>query len=115
MDQYWMKQLSLSRSHSRRLRLGGAVPLDRAGRPRPAAGSGGRGLRAGEGARPTRLRRRHLAESRGYPLLDEIGADRLGLPKYESRGHSGFWTSTSSTGPLFQTVRREYTKRDRGV
>jgi tetratricopeptide (TPR) repeat protein len=30
--------------------FGGAVPPDRAGRPRPAAGSGGRGLRAGEGA-----------------------------------------------------------------
>src|ERR1035441_5918438 len=29
-------------------RLGGAVPLDRAGRPRPAAGGGGRGLRAGQ-------------------------------------------------------------------
>src|ERR1039457_7697734 len=33
---------------------GGAVPLDRAGRPRPAAGCGGRGLRAGGGARPIR-------------------------------------------------------------
>src|ERR1017187_9617329 len=47
--------------------VGGAVPLDRAGRPRPAAGRGGRGLRAGEGARPTLPRWRHLAESWGYP------------------------------------------------
>src|ERR1022692_4684997 len=38
------------------------------GRPRPAAGRGGTGLPTGEGARRTRLRWRHLAESRGYPL-----------------------------------------------
>ena len=47
--------------------IGGAVPLDRAGRPRPAAGSGGWGLRAGEGARPTTCRKWRQPESSGYP------------------------------------------------
>jgi hypothetical protein len=37
-------------------RLGGAVPLDRGGRV-PPAGRPARGLAAGEGARPTSLRR----------------------------------------------------------
>ncbi len=45
------------------LGLGGAVPPDRAGRPRPAAAGGGRGLRAGEGARPATSCRLHEAES----------------------------------------------------
>src|ERR1039457_859817 len=47
--------------------VGGAVPLARAGAPRPPAGRGGRGLRAGEGARPTPLRSRPQAESSRYP------------------------------------------------
>jgi predicted nucleic acid-binding protein len=67
---YWV---SRSLSRRRRLRLGGAVPLDRAGRPRPAAGRGGRGLRAGEGARPTRLRWRHLWLSQGDSHLEATG------------------------------------------
>src|ERR1017187_522151 len=66
--------------------VGGAVPLDRAGRPRPDAGRGGRGLRAGEGARPTRLRWRPRAESSRYPTITPFGAggkplsDRTVLP-----------------------------------
>ena len=44
------------------------------GTPRPAAGRGGRGLRAGEGARPTRLRWRPRAESSRYPTITPFGA-----------------------------------------
>ena len=47
--------------------------LGGAGRPRPAAGSGGRGLRAGGGARPTPLRWGHLAESCGRPPVSVRG------------------------------------------
>jgi hypothetical protein len=63
--------VSLSLSYLRGLRPGRAAPLDRAGRLVPLAPGGGRGLRAGEGARPTRVRWRHPAESRGYPLARE--------------------------------------------
>src|ERR1017187_5282381 len=54
--------------------VGGAVPLDRAGRPRPAAGRGGRGLPAGGGAGPPRLRWRPRAESSRYPTITPFGA-----------------------------------------
>src|ERR1035438_7961397 len=54
----------------------GLSPLDRADASRPAAGRGGRGLRGGEGARPTRLCWIHLAASRGYPLAPEYQRDR---------------------------------------
>jgi len=37
------------------------------GTPRPAAGSGGRGLRAGEGARLTKRSELRQPESSGYP------------------------------------------------
>jgi len=43
----------------------GAVPLGRAGTPRPAARSGGGGLSAGEGARPTKRRQLREGESEG--------------------------------------------------
>src|ERR1039458_9346535 len=46
---------------------GGAVPLDRGGRPRPHAGRPARGPAAGEGARPTSLHRRGVPESSKYP------------------------------------------------
>jgi len=52
--------------------LVGRTPKVRAGRPRPAAGSGARGLRAGVGARPTLPCRRCDYLSQADTHLEEI-------------------------------------------
>src|ERR1017187_307801 len=74
------------------------------GRPRPAARRGGTGLHTGEGARRTRLRWRHLAESKGYPLSAKWPGldDRHG----QSAGNSGtHYLAQPRTAPLHDVLR----------